>query len=185
MAIVTIGGNIGAGKTVLAARLAAMLGYEELYVGGIFRKVAQERGVPIDEFYASLKNDAGLERKIDERQSDMMKEKQNLVIQGRVTWYLAKQNAVPAINILLMVDPRVGAERKMKQGIYAGKNIEEVIILQQKREQDERDHYRSLYGIEDHLDPKHYDIILDTSPLDENEVFEKIFTEVKKYETKK
>ena len=45
MAIITIGGNPGSGKTTLAVKLAAFLGYEELYVGGIFRELAAEREV--------------------------------------------------------------------------------------------------------------------------------------------
>jgi cytidylate kinase len=133
MATITIGGNIGAGKTVLAMKLATALRYEELYVGGIFRAAAKERGVSIDDFYASLKNDVELERDIDDRQARAIKEKQNLVVQERVAWYFAKQGTttVPVVNILLTVDPRVGAERKRRQGIYAGKDIDEIMALQQ------------------------------------------------------
>lgn len=178
MAIITIGGTIGAGKTVLANRLASALEYEELYVGGIFRAAAAARGVSIEEFYASLKNDPDLEKQIDEQQANLMNKKQDLIVQGRVAWYFAKKNASPAIHILLTVDPSIGAKRKIKQGLYAGKSVEAVAAVQKKREQNERDHYRSLYGIKDHLDPKQYDIVLDTSSLSEDEVFEKIRTEI-------
>lgn len=66
----------------------------------------------------------------------------------------------------------------MKQKSYPGKNIGEIEIMCRQREKDEQNHYRLLYGIENHLDPKHYDIALDTSFLDENEMFQKIFTQI-------
>lgn len=180
MAIVTIGGNIGAGKTMLTAKLAPALGYENLYVGGIFRAMADERGVSIDDFYASLAGDPELERTIDERQGKLMQEKSDLVVQGRIAWYFAKKNGIPALNVLLSVDPRTGAERKMKQGSYPGKSIEETAAMCRKREEDESGHYRSLYGILNHQDPAHYDIVLDTSRLTEDEVFQKILAEISK-----
>jgi cytidylate kinase len=65
--IITIGGNLGAGKTTLAGKLAAALGYEELYVGGIFREMAAEKRLSIEEFYAQIKNDPALEREVDQR----------------------------------------------------------------------------------------------------------------------
>ena len=52
MAIITIGGNVGAGKTTLASKLAEALGYEDLSMGGLFREIAAERGMTIEEFYA-------------------------------------------------------------------------------------------------------------------------------------
>lgn len=82
MAIVTIGGNIGAGKTAFATKLALALGYEELVMGNIFRVMAAERGMSINEFYLFIRNDPKLEREVDKRQIKLMKEKQDLVVEG-------------------------------------------------------------------------------------------------------
>ncbi len=175
----TIGGNIGAGKTALAAKLAPAMGYEKLDVGDIFRAMGAELGMSIHEFYAFIKNDPAIERKVDERQIRLMNEKNDFIVQGRIAWYFAKKSPSVAINILLTVSPRIGAERKMKQEKNAEKSIEKILALCEGRERNERDHYRSLYGILNHLDPAHYDIILDTSSLDENEVFQKILAEIR------
>jgi cytidylate kinase len=43
----------------------------------------------------------------------------------------------------------------------------------------ERERYKMLYGIEDHLDPKQYDFVLDTTSLTEQEVFDKVMWLVK------
>ncbi len=174
MAIITIGGNIGAGKTVLAGRLSKALGYEELYIGGIFRELAAQQGLSIEKFYEALRDNPALEREIDARQNKLMMEKSNLIVQGRIAWYFAKMSPFPSINIFLSVDPRIGAERKIKEGRYPNNSMEEVLLLDHTREDHERVHYKDLYGIEDHLNPNQYDIVIDTSRMTQMEVFENI-----------
>src|ERR1700677_2195770 len=94
--IITIGGNVGAGKTTLAAMLSHELNYEQLYVGGIFREMAAEKNLTIEQFYAQLKDDSAIEQEVDQRQATMMREKDDLVVQGRVAWYFAKSSPFKA-----------------------------------------------------------------------------------------
>jgi len=53
-----------------------------------------------------------------------------------------------------------------------------MIIATAEREKMERERYAMLYGIEDHLDPAHYDFILDTTSLSEQTVFEKVMAAI-------
>ena len=106
MAIITFGGYIGSGKSTVAPLVAQALGYENLYVGGIFREIAKERGMSLEKFYASLASDPELERSVDARQIDLM-HRSNLVVQGRMAYFFAKQSGQPAINIFLAVDSGV------------------------------------------------------------------------------
>jgi cytidylate kinase len=48
-----------------------------------------------------------------------------------------------------------------------------MVIATAEREKMERERYKMLYGIENHLDPENYTLILDTSILSEQEVFQK------------
>ncbi len=178
--IITIGGDIGAGKTVLAARLAKALGYEELYMGGIFREMAAEKAMTIERFYDALRTDPAAEREADDRQRQLMRERDNLVVQGRISWYFAKESHFRAWNILLKVDPVIGAQRSGQRPENAGRSAEEMIAATAERARHEQEHYRALYGIEDHRDPRHYDFILDTSDLSEEEVFKRTMEEIKK-----
>lgn len=180
MAIITIGGNLGAGKTTLAAKLAPALGYEEFYVGGIFREMAAERGMTIEEFYATIKDDPKIDRAVDERQAKLMREKDNLVVQGRVAWYFAKQSPFKTINLLLTVDPAIGAERVGERKENVGKSADEVTRVTAERTTVECERYKTLYGIEDYFDPAHYDIILDTTKLTREAVFESITEQLQK-----
>lgn len=172
--IVTIGGNVGAGKTTLAPRIAKALRYEELYIGGVMRQFAAERGMTIEAFYAALKDDPELEKSIDARQAKLMQERDNLVIQGRVAWFFAKQSPYRSFNIFLGVSPEVGAARTKERPENAGRDLPELAAANAIRTQNELERYRALYGIENFLDPQHYDFSLDTTNLTENDVLEKI-----------
>ena len=174
MSLITIGGNPGAGKTTLAIKLATMLHYEELYVGQIFRDMAAERNMSIEEFYAALKSDPALERSVDDRQAKLMQEKDNLIVQGRIAWHFTKQSPFKIINILLTVDPTIGAARIAERKENAGKSIQEIARATQERSATERDRYQKLYNIQNYLDPAHYDIILNTSRIDANETLRTI-----------
>lgn len=177
--IITIGGNLGAGKTTLANNLANELHYAQLYVGGIFREMAAEKNLSVEQFYAQLKEDPAVEQEVDQRQATMMREKDDLIVQGRVAWYFAKSSPFKVFNILLTVSPVVGAERAGKKKENINKTVDEVTIATIDREKMERERYKMLYGIENHLDPAQYDFVLDTSSLTEQEVFDKVMWLVK------
>jgi predicted cytidylate kinase len=178
--IITIGGNIGAGKTTLAAKLAANLGYEQLYVGGIFREMAAEKGLSIEQFYEVLNNDPAIDHEVDERQAKMMREQDNLVVQGRIAWYFAQSSPFKVFNMLLTVNPMIGAARSGERKENAGKSVDEMVIATTERGKVERERYKMLYGIEDHSDPSHYDYVLDTSDLTEEEVYAKVIEQIAK-----
>lgn len=172
--IITIGGNVGAGKTKLANKLAEALGYEELYIGGIFRKMAAEKGLSIEQFYMELKSDPALEQAVDHRQAMMMREKDNLIVQGRIAWYFAKGSSFKTFNIFLAADATTGARRSGEREENIGRSTDEMVSLTAEREKTEYERYAMLYGIKDYRSPAHYDFVLDTSSLTEQEVFDAV-----------
>jgi predicted cytidylate kinase len=178
--IITIGGNVGAGKTTLANNLANALHYKQLYVGDILRKMATEKNLSIEQFYAELKNDPAIEQVVDKHQATMMREHGNLIVQGRVAWYFAKQSTFPVLNILLTVAPATGAQRSAIKKENVDKTTDEMVVTDAGREKMERERYAMLYGVKDHLDTAHYDFVLDTTSLTEQEVFDKVISAIRK-----
>ena len=172
--IITIGGNVGAGKTTLANNLTSKLHYEQLYVGNIMRQMAAEKNLTIEQFYSQLKEDPAVEQAVDQRQATMMREHDNLIVQGRVAWYFAKSSPFKVFNILLTVEPAVGAARAAEKKENMGKTTDEMTIATAGREKMERERYAMLYGIENHLDPAQYDFVLDTTSLSIQEVLDKV-----------
>jgi predicted cytidylate kinase len=179
MAIITIGGSVGAGKTTLANKLAPLLGYEQLYVGGLFREIAAERGMTLEDFYIALKNDPSLERSVDDRQKKLMREKNDLIVQGRMAWYFAKESSFPVFNIFLAVEPSTGVLRTAQRRENVGRTIPELTRANALRERTERERYKALYGVENFLDHGHYDFILDTTHMGEDEVVKKLLAKIK------
>lgn len=177
--IITIGGNMGAGKSTVAPLLADALQYKHVYMGGIFRMMAQQKMLTIEAFYKELEKNPDLERSVDAEQIELMKENDDIIVQGRNSFFFAKQSGKAYINIFFAVDPTIGAQRKIDEGIYPKKTAEEVIAIHQHREAEERKHYKSLYDIEDHLDPKNYSFIIDTSHITANETLQQILEKIK------
>lgn len=174
MPIIAISGHPAAGKTVLANKLAPALGFENFYMGQIFRDLAAEAGLDINEFYKKLKEDPELEKSIDQKQIELMQTKNNLVIQGRMTPFLPC--VFGKINILLQVDAKTAARRLSQDEKNKGKSLEELESWFNERIRTERARYRKLYGeiygIEDHFDPKRFDIVIDTTLLTPEKVLE-------------
>jgi len=178
--IITIGGNVGAGKTTLAARLSKALGYDELYIGGIMREIAAERGITIEDFYARLKQEPELERSIDERQRKLLLEKDNLVVQGRMAWFFAHGSPFRVLNVFLAVEPEIGARRTAERPENIGRDVFDLVHANGSRAKEELERYRDLYAIENFLDDKYYDFILDTTYLTEDETLQKTLAEVRR-----
>ena len=152
---------------------------KQLYVGGILRDMATEKNLSIDQFYAHLKEDPATEQAVDQRQAALMRKKDNLIVQGRVAWYFAKSSPFKVFNILLTVNPIVGAMRSGEKKENVDRSTDEVTVATAEREKMERERYKMLYGIENHLDPAHYDFVLDTTSLNEQQTFDRVMAEVK------
>lgn len=178
MAVIRISGEPGSGKTTLGKRLAQVIGYEFYYTGKIFREMAAKAEKSIEEFYNEMANNPELEKSIDDRQAQLMNEKDELVVDGRIAPFLPSR--FWTINILLQVHPTTGAHRQKNRPENKDKTVERILELSWKRLDNERSRYQKLYGIENHLDPKKFDIIIDTNLLNEEEAFIVILYEVRK-----
>lgn len=169
---ITVSGDIGSGKSTFAKRLAETLEVERIYAGQIMREEAARRNITLQDFQELLEVDDKVDREVDTLQLDKSKEIERGVFEGRVAWHF---NVAPDARLFLKVDPRIGAER-----VYGDKDntlrdkydsLEEVIALNAKRKESEEKRYNGYYGISAY-DPNNFDIIIDTSNLTRDEVFE-------------
>ncbi len=171
MAIIRVSGNLGSGKTTLCLRLADFLGYKNYYTGDIFRELAKEKGLSIEEFYKNMSSNPDLEKEIDNRQIKLMMEEDNLVVQGRLAPFQPCNSAVKKLNVFIKVSPEEGARRQLKRRENYGRTFEEMLSLSQERAKEEMHRYQLLYGIENYLDESKFDIVLDTTNLSKEESF--------------
>jgi len=167
--IIRVSGYPGAGKTTLCKKLAETFGYAFHYTGGVFRKLASERGLSIEEFYHAIADDEDLERAIDREAERVMNEKKNLVVDSRIAPF--QKTKFPAVNILLTVSPEEGARRELLRPENSRFTLEEMMRITQERLADEKRSFKKLYGIDDQFEPSKFDIVLDTTDLSPDEEF--------------
>ncbi|GAB4310463.1 MAG: AAA family ATPase [Methanobacteriaceae archaeon] len=83
--IITIGGLAGSGTTTAAKILSEKMNVPYISAGDIFRQMAAEKGMDILEFSAFAENNIDVDLEIDKRQAEIAKEKENLIVEGRLS----------------------------------------------------------------------------------------------------
>lgn len=171
MTTVTISGLPGTGKTTVAKLLEKQLGLRYVYSGEIFRQLAQKHNMSLEEFGEYCETHREIDEELDRHQLSILREGE-VIVEGRISGWLAFRNNIPAIKVLLEadVDIRAGRIVKREQGDIKKRKRE---IL--KREKSEETRYKKYYGINIH-DTSIYDVIIDAGNKTPEEIMEIILS---------
>lgn len=176
--IITISGLPGAGKTTVAKALAKSLGMRHYSMGDIWGKIAQERGVTVDDLLREAETDPVLDRTPDEYQKRLGETEDNFITDGLVSFHFIPQS----IKIFLAVRLPVGAERiyhakKASIGVRADEpeyaSVEEAQLVVANRIKMNQKRLKRAYGV-DFLDKRQYDLVVDTSDQTLEETLDQI-----------
>lgn len=163
--IISISGRPGSGKSTAGKRVAGRLGMHFFSMGDLRGQMAVERGMTIFQMNQSPED---TDTPVDKMIEKMGQTQDNFVIDGRLAWHFIPKS----FKIFLDVDPRVGAERVM-QGTRPDEpkyeSIEEAMRMLAGREQNDRERYHRLYGV-NHLDLSNYDLVIDTTKIGKDKV---------------
>ncbi|MFW6231324.1 MAG: cytidylate kinase family protein [Nanoarchaeota archaeon] len=171
--IITFSGTPSCGKSLNARRLANDLGWERRSVGDIMKELAAEKGLSINQFYATL--DEAAERTIDNRQREWGKTLDDFIIEGRTSFIMMPESK--RYNIFLSLPMDIAAERAYaKEGQTDYASVQDAKVKLADRLSMENERYKKLYGV-DHLNMKHYDAVIDASGSPE-EVYNQIYNTV-------
>jgi len=162
--IITISGPPGSGKSTLSKLLSAHFGMELISMGDIFRKQAEERCMSLEEFGLLAKRDEDIDRKLDEEQKRIAKEKDNIILEGRLSGFLVDADLKVWLKAPVEVRAERIAQREEKSGSAAMAETSE-------REQCERERYLNYYNI-DINDLSVYDLVIDSSKWSPEEINE-------------
>jgi len=176
---ITVSGDIGSGKSTFAKHLAQELNIPRVYAGGLFREKAKELNMTLDALQTRLEEDDALDREIDELQRMKAREHERIVSEGRTAWYFVEN---PDVRVFLAVDPHAAAQRIWKDtndNRDKYRSIDELAQANITRKASEETRYHRYYGISAY-DPKNFDVVIDTSELGIQEVFEKTVIEMAK-----
>jgi len=173
--IITISGVPGSGKSSVAKILAEKLGYDRIYIGGLQREIAKQKGITLEQLQKLEEKDPSLDKKVDDRIRENAMAKDNIIIESRTAaglfrkWKLKKS----AVHVFLKCDLKVSARR-----IFSQKNKEGCLVRNERQVLSEREQmkdvkdrmrseskrYKKYYGF-DCYDESLYDIIIDTTKM--------------------
>jgi cytidylate kinase len=162
--IITITGTPGAGKTSVAKVLAMRLGMKFYSAGDILEKMADEKGITIDELISG--NDDA-DHEIDGFQKKLGKSEDNIIVEGKIAWHMIPKS----FKILVTVNEHEGARRiyddkktgkhRTDEPDYA--SIDEAEKIMRLRVERYVSKFKRLYKIDNYFDRSHYDFVLDTT----------------------
>jgi cytidylate kinase len=154
--VVTIGGPHGTGKSTYAKMIAKQFKLRYVSAGRLFRELAKERGVSLEELSRQAAKSPETDNLIDER-SAAEAAKGNAVIEGQLAAWVAKDRAQVRIYVKASDEARIRRIAHRDHLDYETARRQTI-----EREQIQRDRYKRYYGISiDDLSP--YNIIVDTT----------------------
>jgi cytidylate kinase len=174
MTTITISGLPGTGKTTVAKLLEQHLGIRYVYSGEIFRRLAEKHQMSLEEFGKYCESHRDIDEELDRYQLGILKEG-NVILEGRLSGWLAYQNHIPALKVLLQADITIRAGRIVKREQGDIKKRKKEIV---KREKSEATRYKKYYGI-DVSDTSIYDVVIDAGDKTPEQIMEIILRHVR------
>lgn len=174
--IITIAGRPGSGKSTASKGIAQTLGYAHFSSGDLFRAIGKERGINVTQTNQAAESDAEIDRLVDERQEEIGRTQDKLVIDGRLAWhfipdsfrvYLDLDFEAAARRILANMDPIRKEHEHIPDDpkLYAAA-LEHRLGLEATR-------YKAKYGVGVH-DQSNFDLVIDTGSHSPQEVMSMI-----------
>jgi len=173
--IITIAGYPGSGKSSAARGVARVLGYHHFSSGDLFRTMAAERGLSVEEMNITAEKQKEVDREVDKLLVAKGEAENDLVIDSRMAFHWIPDS----FKVLLDLDPTIAAERVFAQIQVGGResqmaaSVDEVYEKTQKRMESERKRYFDLYQV-DPTDKTQFDLIVNTAGQNPEGVVEAI-----------
>ncbi len=152
--VITVSGYHGSGRSTHAIKLAETFGLRYVSSGTIFRQLAKERGMGLEEMSRLTEEDSEIDRKIDERAKEESR-KPGLVIDATLAGWMAED---PDIRIFLLTSFEERIRRIAdREDIWFEEAEKETVA----REESEKERFKTYYDV-DLEDLSIYDVVLNT-----------------------
>ena len=184
MMIITISGPGGSGKSTVAKKLTEKLNAERIYVGGIRREYAKERGMTLNELnelaLTNPESDVEIDKAAAKKAREIAKTKL-VIVEGRAQFHFLPES----LKLYIKCDLNESTNRIWKdlhQNPFRNEkkpdSIEELKQLIIEREQSDLERYKKYYNIS-HKDESQYDYVIDTTNITADQATEKILEIIK------
>lgn len=162
MVVIAISGLSGAGKTTSAkAVIKKFKRLRHVSAGEVFRQLAKERGMTLDEFSKYAEGHPAVDRMIDRRTADASR-LDKVLIDARLAGWMAKK---ADLKVLLTAPFKVRVMRIARRESKRYRSVYEETL---RRERSEVKRFKKFYNI-DVKDLSPFDIVINTDRLSCNE----------------
>lgn len=169
---IAISSKSGCGNTTVSTLLSEKLGYP--MVNFTFRQMAQERGVDFWTFCRMAEDDYDIDRELDRRQVEMAMEQKDCILASRLAIWMLKE---ADLKVYLTATAETRAKR-----VYTreGGSLEERYKETVRRDENDTNRYKTIYGIDNTKPEKVADLIIATDQKTPEEIVSLIIEEVRK-----
>ena len=160
--IITVSGLPGSGTSTLCRELGVRLQWNLMNAGDVFRQMAEQMGISLQELGRLAESDDDIDTELDKRMIIGAQESEGVIIEGRVTGWMASRHRLSAYRVWVDAPQEVRASRVAKrEGKDLGVANREMIA----REQSEATRYEAVYQI-DLADFSIYHLVIDSGQHD-------------------
>lgn len=185
--IITISGTPGSGKSTIAGILSQKLRAERLYIGGMLRALARERGMMLQDLMQYAVTHPEIDREVDERVAAEARRRHSegkmVIVEGRTQYYFLTES----IKVYVKVNSEEGARRiwqdlqnevtQEQRNEVRVASFEEMKHSVLQREEEDALRYKQIYGI-NYRDETQYDLIVDTTNITALQAAERVLAYV-------
>ena len=168
--IITVSGLPGSGTSTVCGHLCTRLGWSYVDAGQIFRRLALESGLNLAEFGQRAEADGRIDRQLDERMVARAQAEVPIVLEGRLTGWMAYRHDLTAFKVWLAAAPEI---RSQRVGNREAKPAARALKEMQAREASEARRYLEHHDIP-FGDLSIYDLVVDSESLDACAVVDQI-----------
>lgn len=158
--VITMSGLPGSGTSTACKLLQEHLGFRWVNTGQLFREMAREHGMNLNEFGKYAQDHHEIDEELDRRQLCLASEGR-VILEGRLSGQVLKRAKAPGLAVWVDAPEEVRLARvSRRDGLTPGEARDFTL----NRERLEKERYLEIYGI-DLTDLSVYDLVLDSSKM--------------------
>lgn len=169
----TVSGSPGVGKSRLIKELAKKLAWPIFSVSQLQRQYNQDHNLSIN---VISQTPDYIHQEMDQLMIEKIKTTKNEILESHLCGWQAR-NFSDILRILCLCEEKIKIERYSQREHLSLLEAKEVLEL---RNQSHQKKFTELYQASDYLDPKHYQLIIDTSKFTPEEEVKLVLARMKK-----